>query len=571
MRRQLTWEEKGKGKMVEQKPPRIRVKAPNLDTTTLVKKHELTLIGRVTNPDEQQMRTMFPYLIRKWKLKGSAAGSDLGRGCFQVRFELEEDLEKILAKRPHHYGHWMLILQRWEPIISPTFPAYIPFWIELKGIPLHYWQRDLLYSIGEELGGMMKHEITSTTARIKVLINGLQPLVKETIIEYSDEAESIVSLEYEGLENHCRICYRLTHDTYRCQETKGDEQNPRLKEPSEREERPQKNFQGQPKGGDFNKRADRYGKPYGDRISQRERNTKEEEHRRNQSNRRIETQGYRRERTPPRSNHRTGKSRDMRQTLQNREEERRSYQHPQQIWREKERDTRRTPPRREESVTSRPSQIPLGRTLDFTGSPTNRIPTLEEAMADLQEVTVQYVDCGDPIESEARRQRVLLGEMEGLMATTAANMVTAATAAAASETQTYQENEQQTQRYAEIQNAQEPQEEENIHVPSTRKRGRPPLARKTLGKSPMRLTGATSPSRKMNLTQRSPWGRKMQASQATNAGASTSRTVTPRQKAIMSNRTGNATRPPRVPSPRAPSPSPLTRRVDFQNPPNPLP
>ncbi|CAA7028693.1 unnamed protein product [Microthlaspi erraticum] len=115
----------------------------------------------------------------------------------------------------------MLILQRWEPIISPTFPAYIPFWIELQGIPLHYWQKDL-YSIGEELGGMMKYEITSTTARIKVLINGFQPLVKETIIEYLDGAESIVSLEYECLEIHCRFCYRLTHDTYKCQESRGE-------------------------------------------------------------------------------------------------------------------------------------------------------------------------------------------------------------------------------------------------------------------------------------------------------------------------------------------------------------
>ncbi|CAA7028692.1 unnamed protein product [Microthlaspi erraticum] len=83
MRRQISWDEKGKGKMVDQAPPRIRVKAPNLDTTTLVKKHELTLIGRVTNPQEQQMRKMFPYLIRKWKLKGNAVGSDMGRDCFQ--------------------------------------------------------------------------------------------------------------------------------------------------------------------------------------------------------------------------------------------------------------------------------------------------------------------------------------------------------------------------------------------------------------------------------------------------------------------------------------------------------
>ncbi|CAA7030282.1 unnamed protein product [Microthlaspi erraticum] len=336
----------------------------------------------------------------------------------------------------------MLILQRWEPIISPTFPAYIPFWIELQGIPLHYWQRDLLYSIGEELGGMLKHEITSTTARIKVLINGLQPLVKETVIEYSDGAESIVSLEYEGLENHCRICYRLTHDTYKCQETRGEGQTT---EPTERRERPLHNHQEtQPKGGDFNKRVDRYDKPFGVRASQKERNAEEDSYGRNQTSRWTDSPGYRRERTPPRTSQRNYQPTDLRQTLQSRGEERRRHQPTQQIWREKERDARRTPPRREESTTSRPSQNPLGRTLDFMGSPsTHTIPTLEEAMADLQEVTVRYVNCGDPVESEAHRQQVLQGEMEGLMATTAANMVAAAAASA----QAYQEQiqEQQTQ------------------------------------------------------------------------------------------------------------------------------
>lgn len=181
-------------------------------------------------------------------------------------------------------------------------------------------------------------------------------------------------------------------------------------------------------------------------------------------------------------------------------------------------------------------------------------------MADLQKVTVQYVDCGDPIESEARWQRVLLSEMEGLVATTAANMV------AAAETQAYQKNEQQAVIQAEMQSIQMHQDEENIPVTAARKRGRPPLVRKTLGKSPLRLTGSSSASRKMNLIQKSPRRRKVQATQTATTGASMSRTMTPRQNANNSNPTGNAAKPP-----LAPSPNPITRSVDFQNQPNPLP
>lgn len=44
-------------------------------------------------------------------------------------------MKKVLDNRPYHFSNWMVILQKWEPIISPDFPCQIPFWIQLKGIP----------------------------------------------------------------------------------------------------------------------------------------------------------------------------------------------------------------------------------------------------------------------------------------------------------------------------------------------------------------------------------------------------------------------------------------------------
>ncbi|CAF1926420.1 unnamed protein product [Brassica napus] len=49
-------------------------------------------------------------------------------------------------------------------------------------------------------------------------------------------------------------------------------------------------------------------------------------------------------------------------------------------------------------------------------------------MDDLQEVTRQYVNCPDPIESAARRQRVLHGDAHGQMEETADRILTAAVA-----------------------------------------------------------------------------------------------------------------------------------------------
>src|SRR5690606_17734726 len=123
-----------------------------------------------------------PSLPRKWNLKGKATGSDLGNNCFQFRFEREDDMQRVLDNRPYHFGFWMVIIQKWEPIISPSFPSLIPFWIRIKGLPLHYWHEKMVVNLGQELGILESHELTKTSARVRVLVDGLKPIVKRSII-----------------------------------------------------------------------------------------------------------------------------------------------------------------------------------------------------------------------------------------------------------------------------------------------------------------------------------------------------------------------------------------------------
>lgn len=205
-------EEKGKTQAVEEHVPHIkRIKAPYVDNSALIKENALTLIGRVTNPQEQRIWAVLPALPRKWHMQGRVTGSDLGNGCFQFRFKREEDLQRVLDNRPYQFAYWMVIIQRWEPIISASFPSQIPFWICIKGLPLHFWLEDMICNIGKDLGTILDHELTKTTARVKVLVDGLKPLTKEAIIEYDSREESIIYLEYEKLENHCSPCNSLSH------------------------------------------------------------------------------------------------------------------------------------------------------------------------------------------------------------------------------------------------------------------------------------------------------------------------------------------------------------------------
>lgn len=130
-RHRYTAEEKGKAvahnSSSQETLQRKRIRAPEIDTSNLIEENRLTLIGRILNPKEQPIGAVISALPRKWNIKGGVSGSDLGQNCFQFRFELEEDINTVLENRPYHYNHWMLVLQKWEPIISPRFPSQIPF------------------------------------------------------------------------------------------------------------------------------------------------------------------------------------------------------------------------------------------------------------------------------------------------------------------------------------------------------------------------------------------------------------------------------------------------------------
>ncbi|CAA7028601.1 unnamed protein product [Microthlaspi erraticum] len=159
------------------------------------------------------MRAMLPYFSKKWELRGTVEGSDLGNGSFQFRFDYADDLRKVLENRPYQ-----VILEKWEPIISSSFPSQIPFWISLRGLPLHYWKRELLLSIGDKIGHLTSYELTSTAAKIKVEVNGLEAIIKEAIVEFDGGSEALVTLDYHRLDKHCLYCFKLTHEEFDCPE-----------------------------------------------------------------------------------------------------------------------------------------------------------------------------------------------------------------------------------------------------------------------------------------------------------------------------------------------------------------
>ncbi|KAJ4909777.1 Uncharacterized protein Rs2_04398 [Raphanus sativus] len=83
-----------------------------------------------------------------------------------------------------------------------------------------------------------------------------------------------------------------------------------------------------------------------------------------------------------------------------------------------------------EEMVTRLTQVQRSITANSLETPTHHqnryVQTKEQVIQELQETTLQYLSCADPVEAAARRQRVLASDAEGLMETTANSILAAA-------------------------------------------------------------------------------------------------------------------------------------------------
>ena len=305
----------------------------------------------------------------------------------------------------------------------------------------------MVLRVGQELGTMENHELTRTTARVKVSVDGLKPLVKELIIEFDSGEETSITLEYEKLEYHCTSCFSLLHSRKNCPQRQDEEQpwtcNPKITSEgtlygretteahlNERRKREQNSEKQSTDQFDFKARVDRHGNPFGDRISTKQTRVappmltmqeavhpsqqplEKPQHYSAQQSQQYSSPQYTQSRQ---AKHRgTQRGRDL------------FSQRSQGHWRAKQLVSQEERPKTEEKQNSDLREdTAVGKThLNHTGL---NIPSMEEVMEDLQQVTRQYLSCPDPVEAAARRQRVLQGDASGEMEETAAAIIAAET------------------------------------------------------------------------------------------------------------------------------------------------
>ncbi|CAL9222585.1 unnamed protein product, partial [Arabidopsis halleri] len=117
--------------------------------------------GKAAMVSIQRMDSLVTNMPKIWKLEDKVVGADLGKGTFQFNFQSEEDLQGVLQNAPYHFDGWMVVLVRWEPIISSTYPSAINFWVKVSGIPMHLWEEATLEAVGKKVGLIREIDVDS--------------------------------------------------------------------------------------------------------------------------------------------------------------------------------------------------------------------------------------------------------------------------------------------------------------------------------------------------------------------------------------------------------------------------
>jgi len=189
-------------------------------------------MGHPVMPRRQNLRSIITSMPRVWGLSGLVHGRIVGGNQFQFIFPSEESLELVVRRGPWAFNDRMLILQHWNPNPLENQPIinFIPFWIQICGIPFHYLNREVISHIGRSLGNLLDvdydAEVVARVEFVRVRVDwDIQlPLRFQRHFQFKAGENTLLRFRYERLRGFCEVCGLLTHDTGACVLQNGGEE-----------------------------------------------------------------------------------------------------------------------------------------------------------------------------------------------------------------------------------------------------------------------------------------------------------------------------------------------------------
>ncbi|RID78167.1 hypothetical protein BRARA_A01018 [Brassica rapa] len=180
------------------------------------------LIGRPVMPRKQNIRAIVASMPRNWGFDGLVRGRIIEGRRFQFVFPSEEAMEGVLRRGPWAFAERMLVLQRWSPLMDMALLNYIPFWIQVRGIPFQFTNREVIVNIARLMGQYIQMDYNEETGgrqefvRIRLNWDVSHPLKFQRNFQFTPGVNTLLRFYYERLRGFCETCGLITHDSGAC-------------------------------------------------------------------------------------------------------------------------------------------------------------------------------------------------------------------------------------------------------------------------------------------------------------------------------------------------------------------
>lgn len=178
------------------------------------------LIGRPVIPRRQNLHSIVASMPRSWGQAGFVHGRIVAGNQFQFIFPSEESLAYVLRRGPWAFNDRMLILQRWNPQLPLI--NFIPFWVQIRGIPVQFLNREIIAHIGRAMGQVLEVDYEAEAAarveyvRVQLNWDVERPLRFQRQFQFIAGVNTLIRFRYERLRGFCEVCGMLTHDSGAC-------------------------------------------------------------------------------------------------------------------------------------------------------------------------------------------------------------------------------------------------------------------------------------------------------------------------------------------------------------------
>ncbi|EOA15813.1 hypothetical protein CARUB_v10007348mg, partial [Capsella rubella] len=184
--------------------------------------NRFSLIVSVVNPKKQNLRAIVNQMPKIWGFMNECRGRILGNGKVLFIFKTEESMNLVLRRGPWAFNEWMLSVHRWYPNIGEEEMKIIPFWIQIKGIPIVYLTIAMVKYIGDNLGPVVSvdfDENVNWVEFVRVCVNWSidTPLRFQRNFQFTADENTVLKFRFERLRNFCSRCGSLKHDAKECE------------------------------------------------------------------------------------------------------------------------------------------------------------------------------------------------------------------------------------------------------------------------------------------------------------------------------------------------------------------